>query len=108
MCVANIAGFEWLNMVNEMGNNKSSQQANHGDDLRRRNREGEGKDLHEKVEQPKGGDPPAAKRTSDDKEQDDTKLELSSQSTEVVPIESSDAASQDSVIQPAASPAGMN
>lgn len=71
LCVAIIAGFEWLNMVNEMGNNKSSQQANHGDDSRRRNqinREGgEGKDLHEKVEQPKGGDPPAAKRTSDDK-----------------------------------------
>ncbi|XP_058212095.1 uncharacterized protein LOC131324228 isoform X3 [Rhododendron vialii] len=102
-------------MVNEMGNNKSSQQANHGDDVRgsnRINREGEGKNLHEKVEglssdkQPKGGDPPVAKRPSDDKEQDETKLKLSSQSTEAVPIESSDAASQDSIIQPAASPAG--
>lgn len=59
-----------------MGNNKSSQQANHGDDVHGRNRinrEGEGKDLHEKVEglsadkQPKGGNPPAAKRASDDK-----------------------------------------
>ncbi|KAF7146300.1 hypothetical protein RHSIM_Rhsim04G0196200 [Rhododendron simsii] len=102
-------------MVNEMGNNKSSQQANHGDDIRGRNRinrEGEGKDLHEKVEglsadkQPKGGDPPGAKQASDDKEQEETKLTLSSQSTEVLPIESSDAASQDSIIQPAASPAG--
>ncbi|KAI8561226.1 hypothetical protein RHMOL_Rhmol04G0321900 [Rhododendron molle] len=101
-------------MVNEMGNNKSSQQANQGDEARGRNRinrDGEGKDLHEKVEglsadkQPKGGDPPAANRTSDDKEQDDTKLKLSSQSTEVLPKESSDAASQDSIIQPAASPA---
>lgn len=40
-------------------------------------------------------------------EQDDTKLKLSPHPTEVLPKESSDEASQGSIIQPAASPADV-
>ncbi|KAI8561222.1 hypothetical protein RHMOL_Rhmol04G0321600 [Rhododendron molle] len=83
--------IEWLNTGNEMGNNNvsgikdeekttvevqedTSQHANPGDDERRENPKGEGKDFHEKVEGLSsgiplgGGDPPVAKQTSDGKE----------------------------------------
>lgn len=88
----------------------SSQQANHGGDVRGENQinqEGDqGKDFHGKVEElssdnkqgggdnkQEGGDPPVAEQTLDDKEE--------------LPIEPNDESLQDSIIQAAASPADV-
>ncbi|KAI8004407.1 hypothetical protein LOK49_LG08G02903 [Camellia lanceoleosa] len=121
-------------MGNEMGNSNTSgqkeeeentavesaensaQETNPVDDLKGENQiapAGEGKDFHEKVEglssdDPLGaGDPRIDMQTSDENEQDDTELKSSFQSTEV-PIESNDAANQDSESQAVSSPKDMN
>ncbi|KAG5554599.1 hypothetical protein RHGRI_012236 [Rhododendron griersonianum] len=115
----NIAGIEWLNMGNEMGNinvsgmkeeenntaveaqEDSSQHANQGDDEcgeDQINEEGEGKDFHERVEglysdnSPEGGNPPAAKQTSDGKAKEvvgiNTTLATESEPHTAEPLES--------------------